>query len=124
MGRRRSPSAPLADWSGFGAGAWPAYPSSSRATTGTPSTLPLHVPPQEKRRRAKDHNDQDNPDNTRHAAVLRKLSPGKNIARQKLVSHINPCLGSVVVSSRSRRCSILPRTTSTSPGGNGPWRVP
>src|SRR5438132_14295772 len=82
MGRRRSPSAPLADWSGFGAGAWPAYPSSSRATTGTPSTLPLHVPPQEKRRRAKDHNDQDNPDNTRHAAVLGR-GPWKKILHAK-----------------------------------------
>src|SRR3989475_12962696 len=83
MGRRRSPSAPLADWSGFGAGAWPAYPSSSRATTGTPSTLPLHVPTQEKSRRAKDHNDKDNTDNTRHAAVLRKMSPGKKYCTPK-----------------------------------------
>jgi hypothetical protein len=34
----------------------------------TVNTLTLHVPPQEKHRRAKDHNYQDDPDNAGHSA--------------------------------------------------------
>src|SRR5712671_4468842 len=67
----------------------------------TVNTLTLHVPPQEKHRRAKDHNYHDDPDDTGHFAMPPMRNWAKNIASQNLVSHINPCWASVVVSSPS-----------------------
>src|SRR5213593_1674671 len=80
----------------------------------TVNTLPLHVPTQEKHRRAKDHNNQDDPDNAGHFCHPPNRYPrGKNIASPNPVSHINACSGSAVVSLPLRRSSISPLTTST-----------
>src|SRR2546421_6120951 len=76
----------------------------------TVTTLTLHVSPQEKHRHAKDHDDQNDPHDAGHDASRKKP---KNVASEKLVSHINACSGLVVVSSHSRRCSISSRNTNT-----------
>src|SRR5881396_960966 len=85
----------------------------------TVSTLPLHVAPQEKNGRTKDHNNQDDPDNTRHPALLWSGPCEKTFARLKPVSHINACSGLVAASLPSRRCSTSPPTMNTSPAGSG-----
>jgi hypothetical protein len=47
----------------------------------TVSTLPLHVPPQEKHRRAKNHNDQDDPHDAGHPMPSGKKPENNCIAK-------------------------------------------